>query len=257
MKNKKRLGLLMGCIWIAMSLSGCATAILNAYVGEQDHYRTTQEFVFQDQLIAIGHASQTVAEYQNALVLAGEKYSYFITPVKDKDATMTTEMLNTILQNIDLKYLQIHQPGYVQQSMRAVISRQQLENPIVFEMKKDGKSMNTEIYLVYRKSLAQIEKNEQNELEKLKFECLHSQKELQCVQKISIDLRLAQHVNNKQQLQHRFKQPLELIVFQTKQKSKFLQTAKNVALYPLAITFDLVTSPIQVVGFLSHKTPKI
>ncbi|RZG76122.1 hypothetical protein EXE09_09375 [Acinetobacter sp. WCHAc060025] len=257
MKNYQRLMMILSLLGIG--LSGCATTLLTVAVHEQDHYSTKKVLVMRDQLIAIGRASQPISGYEDALVIAGEKYSYLVT--SDQKSKITTQNLNQILQQFDLQNLSLYQAGWDTNLALGLVRNENPKNPILFEMKKEretqGKNMHANIYLVYRKSLQHVKPQDQAKLKQFDFECVKSKVELQCKLDIAVDLRLAQQVANKNQLQHRFKQPVDLIVYQTIEKSKVAQTAKNIALYPLAITFDIVTSPLQLIGFLTWKTPSI
>ncbi len=87
--------------------------------------------------------------------------------------------------------------------------------------------------------------------------CMENEQYYECNKWLNIQLTLATAVKNQNQLKHRFQQPLDLIVRYSVREFNAKEVAKNMVLYPLAITFDIVTSPIQLIGLLTWKTPHI
>ena len=256
-----KIKILLSIVVLSLSLTGCATTILNEFQHYNPNRNDTWEsgIALQDQLIAIGIASQPIQGHENALIIVGQKYSYLAKPVISDKQTAT--LLMDLVNNIDMQYAKLYQDESEQKLKNIGLEKMNLARPIVFRLagSKQVKDHQLTAHLVlqYQKPVKLVTASEREKLSRIKMVCMENEQYYECNKRLNIQLTLATAVKNQNQLKHRFQQPLDLIVQYSVREFNAKEVAKNMALYPLAITFDIVTSPIQLIGLLTWKTPHI
>lgn len=211
--------------------------------------------VLQDQLIAVGIPAQPLKGYENALAIAGQQYSYLIQPSLQYAGHNIKQPLELtkILKEIDLNYLTVGKFKKV-----GKLSEDEIEVALFpkfeIEINDSKQAMNhtikaTEISFMYYKQRTLIKAGEIEHLESLGFKCEIKDSAQRCFNTGYIDITVAKPVSNQNNLQHKLKTPLQLSVTYNIAKRNPKEIA-NYALTPLALVFDIVTSPLQLIGYL-------
>lgn len=233
---KKILGLVVvSSLW----LSGCNTTLA---LGEAHANSLEKRWVVQheDTIIAIGQPKQKIVGYENALALAGQKNGYLLHMEDGSDK------LQRIFQTVDLIALKVNM----------------YENQPFVAMRKAGNGWEcssaygcANISLYFEKLTTSVTKNEQEQLEKLGFHCRLFDKNMTfCHTSLKVALTVTQAVTNQQNLSHRMQSPVPIKIQAFDKNHGKLSRVGMLALAPIAIAFDLVTSPIQgVMGIVDEK----
>ncbi|TCM63757.1 hypothetical protein EC844_12061 [Acinetobacter calcoaceticus] len=233
MRSKKlKLG---AVIALTAMLNGCATLSTMGNIDHDPSYKVKN--LYKDQLIAYGMPKQPVTDYENALVILGTKNNYLIEPA---GSVVNQHILLDLVTQLDLKYLSIA-------SVENVLSKNfqiTLQNP---------ESVLSDLMLIqYEKPLQQISAKEKQLLGSLKFDCKETiSNQMQfyaCSQQLNYNIYPIKKTENHQALQHAFRQPIQFEVNQ-KVKSSQLKNVPYYMLLPLTVVVDIVTLPIQLIGF--------
>ena len=243
---------LLLCSLAPIVLSGCATMILmNEHPYKSSGTKTG--IALEDTLIAIGTAKSPIQGFENAVVVVGEKYSYLAQPAAKY--TKQTDLFQKILHEVDLNYLKVGQFKSLGMAEDGQHINYSLEQKIKVTMKDSKntkhKTLQDEIGFIFYKPLKQLTQGEESKMQALGFQCEYIQQNLRCSRQILIDLYVANPVRNQQQLAHKFNHPIKLEVEYNIEQFNYKQVAGKALLMPLAITFDVVTSPLQLVGYMA------
>ncbi|MDV2439727.1 hypothetical protein QR665_09615 [Acinetobacter gerneri] len=233
-------------------LSGCATMMLNEQTFTP---RIEKGVLLQDQLIAVGVPAKAIRGYDGALAIAGEQYSYLVVPSTERFSRSIQKPLaiKKILKEVDLNYLTVGKFKQV-----AKLSEDQVQVALFPEfdiLVDDSKKIvshtikATEISFMYYKPRSLIKAGEIEHLQSLDFKCEIKETAYRCFNTGYVDITVAKPVSNKNELEHVFKKPIKLNVNYEISKINPKEVA-SYALTPLAIVFDIVTSPLQLVGYL-------
>ncbi len=251
--NKMKKYLLGTMFLLPVFISGCATMLLNEHTFES---KTEQGILLEDTLIAVGTPSKPIRGYEDALAIAGDKYSYLVKPsIKYFDKTIQNPLpIKSILNEVDLAYLSVGQ--YKQtRSLSEDTAEMSLFPSFDLLVTNTKRAMNhtieaTEITFMYLKQSNLVKMGEIERLQSLGFKCEAYKKYQRCFQKGFVDITVTKPVANKEQLQHLLKTPIPLNVRYSIDKVNPKMVA-SYALTPFTIAFDIVTSPIQLVGYLA------
>lgn len=235
----------VGCLGLIASLSGCATL----WLSEQTENSVTKSYelkeVFQDAIVSYGVPSVAIPQYEYAIALAGQQYSYLVKP-SGKDGKPHT-LFRDFMTHIDLKHLAFTTGGEIK-----LHAEKNLSSIRDMQFLMDNNKVKTHaVYFIFLKPKALLTPNEQQQLEQYAFICEDTQLGAEkkdfifCKQKVSIDVLVTQKAQNTDQLTHQFREPLKLRFYQN-QATKDIHAGKMAlkSLYPLAVAYDIVTAPI-------------
>ncbi|EPF70970.1 hypothetical protein [Acinetobacter rudis] len=232
----------------SVGLASCTTVMLKESI-ESSKSRNKAKTVLQDQLIAVGMAKTPITHYENAVVLAGKQFSYLITPTQG--LKQSPQLFQQILTQVDLRYAQISQNTVTVKDLTTATEKPSVQT-LEFKMNSTSTESQQDIagklYINFTKPLDLLKAGEQKQLEGLQFKCdAPINGLLNCRRNIEVNIRLASAINSTKNLQHTLNNPVFIKVVEEKEGralSKATNTGKY-ALYPLAVTVDIVTSPIQ------------
>lgn len=215
-------------------LTGCTSL----YLFDKSEKSLDERWVktdFSDTIIAIGEPKTPIKGYENALVLAGEKHAYLV------QASSSEDDLKKIFKQIDLRYLTI-----ALNNKDGLLVRQQGD-----WVKCDGNLGCADVELVYNKPRGSFTEQEEKILAELGFHYWQSFRANtpsitnKHIRKISFTV--TEPVTNKEQLQHQFKQPVKLNYAQFNPNKGKITRGMTYGLIPIAIAFDIVTFPLQMI----------
>lgn len=241
---------LLSLCFAVFGLGGCATSYLHYETGVYSP-KYDRGIALEDTLIAIGHSRQPIKNYENALILAGEKYSYLAIPNQKKKVPQN--LFQQIYTQVDLKYLIAGQFKY-ERMIDENTARYDLKPKLGFRLEHGKSAKNQkllgEIGFLFNKPMNLLKSGERENLEAMGFKCNLIEKNLKCTLDSSIELHLASAAKNQSELKYTFKRPVQLVVGYEIEKFDYKGVGR-IALYPLAIAVDIVTSPIQLVGVVA------
>lgn len=218
-------------------LSGCiASSFLDRGIRESELSRWVATNI-TDNIIAIGKPTTSIKGYENALALVGEKHNYLIQPVSSSDK------LKQIFETVDLRYLTIEQP-----KEKHIAVKQSGEKDSYYSCPTEYGCV-WELKLRFTKSLHQFFDEEKDKLKNLGFNCYLDSKQNQSdcyYTTYKIAFTVTQKAMSNEKLNHRLKQPVPIVFYQFQPNKGSAGRAVRYALLPLAMAFDIVTSPIQV-----------
>lgn len=221
---------------LTLALSGCLAAEkLDYQLMKQEDAKWIADERLTDTLVAIGKPSSPIEGVDNALVFAGEKYSYLV-----QSGNRDDELIN-ILEQVDLAYFSFKpMPAFNAPYFRIRIGEQgctSVQGCIA-------------AILWFEKPTHLLAADETIKLETLDFTCHDGFPGgmTRCTKDLwRLPVTIAPAVKNIESLQYRLSQPTP-IKFYTYQPNKALAAEKRLeALMPLAKAFDIITFPIQVV----------
>lgn len=249
-----------------LMLNGCSTMLLfdksktTMYkVGKQEN------LVLTDKIVAVGFPRQPLKGYENAIVFAGETNSYIAKPERINE---TQNIFQKMFKKVDMKHLYINtQKHKPEQPINIVKIFQVKENTLKLRQGGTGSKYNRQdfnnsshyIRVEYIKAKNQLNNGEQQNLESMDFSCsfqtYQETEYLTCSRVVGVELAVAPKVKNFDTMEHKFKQPLKLEVYQSDNLYKANHSKQLLKVFtPVTVAFDIVTSPIQIAGFalLSH-----
>lgn len=214
-------------------LSSCMTLSTVESMNQSSYkYKT----LISDQLLAYGIPREPIIRHENALVILGQKQDYLIEVVNRSSSKKT--ILVDIVKQLDLSHVTISASSRVSNHLFSVVITDP-KHPIM-------ETLNVS----YNKALNQVTNSEKNQLKALDFSCetdLNAQK-YQCTQQIHYKIFPLKKQANQKPLQYQFREPVQLLVRQQSERSGLFKAA-HVAILPLTVVADIVTLPIQLVGF--------
>lgn len=262
----KKIIKLIGLSTVGIYLSGCSTILLSSW-SDQGSVENKSNLIFEDHIISYGIPKVAIKDYENAIALAGTKQSYLVKPVKSEN--VSDQILRRIYQTVDLKHLIFFGEESINDPSSVIDRQSQSEslNLLSFNDYIPNKPLQQSLTFLFVKPASELKDNEKVTLESLNFRCQYQftglgtegEKLLVCKQKIPIEFTITQKAKNTDQLTDTFRKAIDLKIYSTTQVSRM--TARKVVavpLYPLAVAFDIVTSPIQgAVGYWLSKNLKI
>ncbi|WP_416191658.1 hypothetical protein [Neisseria sp. CCUG12390] len=213
-------------------LSACfISRYLDYRINESENSRWIKEESLSDTLIAVGKPVQQVAGFENAMLLAGKKRAYLVRPQSSERIS-----LPSILAQTDLTYLKVLPnrlpPGKQEENFAVISSDVKSTLGVKFQFFKPKKLLKA---------------GEQAQMERLGFNCRDYDKDLLCTTSQTLELQTVT-LNNRNHLQHTFRQPLPLVFYRYEAKKGTVSRGLLKALLPLTMAVDVVTFPIQLIG---------
>ena len=238
--NKKLL-ILGSSILCASLLNGCATAYTMSEISDGGtRYDVKEETLYTDQLIAYGIPKTPVPSYENALAIVGTKNNYLIEPIQT--TAPNQNVLVDIVTQLDLTYL----------SIAPRVSSGANDKNFEITIYDPKASLSEMMLLRYAKPNLQVTSKEKQLLQSLQFSCSVpvSTNNYVCEKNITYRMYAIKKDKNQAPPQYTFRQPIQLKVnlSQKIQKRNFSK-APYLLLLPLAVVVDIVTLPIQFIGF--------
>ena len=202
------------------------------------------------------------------MILAGKNYSFLVQPTVSSHTS--SDIFSRIFSQVDLGslYIDTNPSSYYSDSdtqreygTRDIQKKTQADaNELILDIDRDKfsqvKDIPTLINLVYAKPINKVKNNEQPQLENLGFKCQTSviaeQQSLTCQHPVYIELTVASAVQNIDQINHKLKQPMT-IQLNENWKTRDNTNKFGIALLPVSVAVDIVTLPIQAIGFLVLK----
>ena len=265
---KKLSLLLVTLLGSSIVLNGCATASLVSYTKSDYYggYHIHKKNILSEEVIAIGYPNKPIKEYEGAMILAGKNYSFLVQPTVSSHTS--SDIFRRIFSQVDLGslYIDTNPSFYRPDAQRAYGTRdiqkktQADANELILDIDRDKfsqvKDIPTLINLVYAKPINKVKNNEQPQLENLGFKCQTSviaeQQSLACQRSVFIKITVASAVQNIDQINHKLKQPMT-IQLNENWKTRDNTNKFGIALLPVSVAVDIVTLPIQAIGFLVLK----
>lgn len=209
----------------SIGLSGCASIWLADDFNPTSRITHTKTLA-QDTMIAIG---QSVNDGQNSgLVFAGQKYTYLINE--------GGESFHTLLKVVPAEKLILQSPS-----------------PLQLEF-TDKSNFKGNVRFRYIDPVSQISKEKLAELQALGFEIKDYPIEKHLYRSFDYKGQLFESTTPNK-LQHQFSKPYPIILTQEidKTKANVGNIGKTIILTPVALTFDIITSPVWGTLFLIYK----
>ena len=269
---KKLSLLLVTLLGSSIVLNGCATASLVSYTKSDYYggYHIHKKNILSEEVIAIGYPNKPIKEYEGAMILAGKNYSFLVQPTVSSHTS--SDIFRRIFSQVDLGslYIDTNPSSYYSDSdtqreygTRDIQKKTQADsNELILDIDRDRdgssqvKNISTRINLVYAKPTNEVKNNEQPQLENLGFKCQTSviaeQQSLACQRSVFIKITVASAVQNIDQINHKLKQPMT-IQLNENWKTRDNTNKFGIALLPVSVAVDIVTLPIQAIGFLVLK----
>ncbi|WP_352259655.1 hypothetical protein [Psychrobacter sp. TB55-MNA-CIBAN-0194] len=266
---KKLSLLLVTLLGSSIVLNGCATTALSDYT-KSDSMKNHTKNVLSESVIAVGYPNKPIQGYEDAMILAGKNYSFLVQPVVSADTS--SDLFKRIFTQVDLGslYIDTNPSSYYSDSdaqreygTRDIQKKTQADsNELILDVDRDRdrssqvKNISTRINLVYAKLTNEVKNNEQPQLENFGFKCQTSviaeQQSLACQRPVYIELTVASAVQNIDQINHKLKQPMT-IQLNENWRARDNTNKLGIALLPVSVAVDIVTLPIQAIGFLVLK----
>ncbi|WP_416191667.1 hypothetical protein [Neisseria sp. CCUG12390] len=226
----KKILFLSACI--VPLLGGCvfSGAVSNG-LEDAENRRWAVDESLTDTLVAAGRPVQSVAGFENALLLAGQKRAYLVQP-EGSDSDLTE--LRSILAQTDLAYLSVSPSNTIKQA----------EDDSHFAVLDRDGSSTLRVDFDFYKPEAALKKGEKAAMEKLGFHCRQYPENLKCSNTMTLKLQ-AVNLADRSKLQHTFRTPLPLKFYRYKAGRGRIARGVWKALIPLAFAVDIVTFPIQ------------
>ena len=205
--------------------------------------------MLSDQLIAVGFSKQPIPQYENALILVGQKYSYLV----QNNKTDAPNYFKDLVSSLDLKYLYLSNSDKNLQQVNQQLQQHAQPQQPSWKLYSDDKgqkisatTFNSDVEFLYRKPVNTITTTEKQQLARLNFNCqIENSSTMVCKKSSTFHLTLAHKIQNTQNLQHTLRTPIQLELFQ--EKTNYLKKATSLTLLPLSLSFDIVTFPLQYV----------
>lgn len=229
------------------TLSGCMTSsALNNSIDKSKKERHTPTHT--DSVIAISKPTTPIQDYDNALVLVGQRYSYLVQPDGDNGDTLLK-----IFETVDLKNLSLSSYSYTFDIKQAhddwtcTSSHGCANIGLKFSKSSNNHSNSTKSYEEKTQDLTQLYE-EKAQLENLGFDCKvydHKDTNVTCWYFEKLAFIITDPIKNSSQPTHQLSKPatLQFYQFDADHDKKSIATKK--ALQPLAFAFDIITFPIQ------------
>ncbi len=243
-----------------LGLNACSTILVTEWAknGEQ-RIQSEEKLIFADQIISYGVPKTQLAGFANVIALAGERQSYLVQP--QKNARVQPKILVDIYQQIDLNHvvfrLQPSQDAASATDEPQEINLQSLQT-LEFHQYQADRPLKQTLQFIFIKPIAELKVKEQQTLEALNFHCQQQytglgtsgEQLLLCKQNIPVEFTIVSRAGNTDQLKDRFRQPVAFKLYATTSVRSGVNARQIVAvpLYPVAVAFDIVTSPIQGLG---------
>lgn len=248
---KKLFLLLVTLLGSSIVLNGCATTALSDYT-KSDNMKEHTKNVVSENVIAVGYPDKPIEGYENAMILAGQNYSFLVEPVTPTNTS--SDLFKKLFAQVDLSSLYIDtQPSYSTYNTQQ--KTQADSNELIINIKGNEsnqiKNVPATIGLLYAKPISVLKVDEQAQLESFGFECktaiVAEQQNLICQRAVDIELTVASAVQNINEVSYKLKQPLN-IQFNYKWQTNSNANKYGVVLLPVALAVDIVTLPIQALG---------
>lgn len=264
---KKLSLLLVTLLGSSIVLNGCATTVLSNFT-KRDHMKNHTKNILSENVIAVGYPNKPIEGYEDAMILAGKNYSFLVQPVVSSHTS--SDIFSRIFSQVDLGSLYIDtNPSFyysdsdAQREYRTRDIQKKIQadsNELILNIDRDRssqvKNVSRYINLVYAKPINEVKNNEQPQLENLGFKCQTSviaeQQSLACQRPVHIEITVASAVQNIDQINHKLKQPMT-IQLNEEWRSRDSTYNLGIALLPVSVAVDIVTLPIQAIGFLVLK----
>lgn len=264
---KKLSLLLVTLLGSSIVLNGCATTVLSDFT-KRDRMKNHTKNILSENVIAVGYPNKPIQGYEDAMILAGKNYSFLVQPVVSSHTS--SDIFSRIFSQVDLGslYIDTNPSSYSSApeaqttfGTRDIQKKIQADsNELILNIDRDRSSqvkhVSTRINLVYAKPINEVKNNEQPQLENLGFTCQTSviaeQQSLACQRPVHIEITVASAVQNIDQINHKLKQPMTI---QLNEEWRARDSTYNlgIALLPVSVAVDIVTLPIQAIGFLVLK----
>ncbi len=245
----KKTPLLMTLLASSLALTSCATMSLVEST-KAESAKQYEKTVITESVIAVGYPSQPIPQYEDAMILAGENYSFLVEPVSTTNTPKS--LFKTIFAQVDLKALYIDTtPAYAttQKKMQAASNR------LVLNVQSDDsqqiKKVPVEVGLLFVKPVSALQINEQRQLEQLGFSCdlkvIADIKNAVCQRTVPTAITVATAVQNINNVNYKLKQPLTIeLNYQWQSQSNNKRWLR--VFTPVTVAVDIVTLPIQALG---------
>ena len=230
MQLNKRALIYSTMIFGSALFSGCATITT---VDKMMSNHNSSKIILSDTLIAYGYSKQPIPEHENAVIIVGKQHNYLVEAANEEPQK---DIFKKVVTQLDLKYLTIS-------------SQSQNSREFNIYHRNQNEPLHEQLKIQFNKPGSLIT-NEQQTLKQLGFEC-HATTTSQgsyCYRMVHYTISPIPKTNNDADLKHLFKQPIKFSVSAPSNGSS-LAKAPYALLLPITIVLDIVTLPIQLVGF--------
>lgn len=233
----------------SLMMSSCATMglIENTKSKSSKKY---EESVLSENVIALGYPSAPIKGYENAMLLAGENYSFLVQPKASPDTP--NDLFKTLFTQVDLGFLYIDpKPKNYPIGLGGHTVYDTLDLDVESNNSKEIKQLTVDVGLIFAKPVNMLKDNEQRQMEQLGFECkvfdIDKEKGLICQRVIPTTITIASAVQNIDNLDYKLKRPLT-INFNYQGETKGSNREWLRIFTPVTIAVDIVTFPVQLLG---------
>lgn len=233
----------------SLMLSSCATMALTG----SDNWNSSKKYettVLSENVIALGYPSAPIKGYENAMLLAGKKYSFLVQPKLSSDTP--NELFKTLFTQVDLDFLYIDpKPENYPIEAGKNTAYDTLDLNVESDNSTKIKQLPVDVGLLFSKPVNMLKANEQRQMEQLGFECkvfgIDQKEDLICQRVVPTAITIASTVQNIDNLNYKLKRPLTInLNYQGETKGSNKEWLR--ILKPVAIAVDIVTFPVQVLG---------
>lgn len=219
-------------------LTGC---VASGHIIDRIEERKTAQWDLNDSLsdtiVAVGVPSKPIKNYENALVLSGQKQSYLIQTPNYDDSFV--RLLNS---DLDLKYMTLRPNRYAKDgAYRVEVGGKDCSSKhgcVGIDFEYDWRSDDPETNLEAKRKSVQL-------LADAGFRCIGGERHPYCTRSIEdAKLTIVSKPNNADSLTYKLRESAKIHFYQNNGTGKIAQAGLWMVL-PIAIVFDLVTLPVQ------------
>lgn len=230
-------------------LSSCATMSL-IETAKSKSSKKYEKNVLSEKVIALGYPSTPIKNYENAMLLAGENYSFLVQPKVSSNTP--NDLFKVVFKKVDLGFLYIDPKP---KSSRIEPMKHTIYDTLELDVESDDskkiKQLPVDIGLLFAKPVNLLKANEQRQMEQLGFECkilgTKEKEDLICQHVVPTVFTLASAVQNIDDVDYKLKRSLTIdLNYQGETEGNSREWLRIFT--PVTIAVDIVTSPVQLLG---------